>query len=256
MDEDLINQFILWKPLKAASIMMYLLVLVLLPFSQFWAAIMLFAIICLWSRIPALITMFLNDLEVIDFFTVMLAIHVGGLFAGIFGASMMLFSRIFGPNEWLPYTIKDATSIFAGGLATPFVFAMTGSPLYTLYIFTAIRYSTYLILTLIFEPQELLFELGISAANIVVAVLSNTLVMSFFEDSLSRIFEGGLHFSITLFAFTTLVMGGFYLTGIAARRFEQKRQELVSAGEEEEFKPPFWALDEESKPAPRFVKTD
>ena len=99
-----INEIILWKPLKVVSFIIFILVILLIPVSKFAAMVTLFALICLWSRIPCLVSMYTKDLDVIDFFVVMLGIHVGGVFGGIFGASVMMFSRIFGPNEWFVYT--------------------------------------------------------------------------------------------------------------------------------------------------------
>jgi hypothetical protein len=167
--------------------------------------------------------MFTKDLEVIDFFTVMLAIRAGGVLAGIFGASIMLFSRLFGPNEWYLYTIKDAICLLVGGLTSPLVFTITRSPLLTLYIFTIQRYVLYLILTIIIEPEYLGLELGLSATGATTAYLSNTLIMRFFEKPLNKAFEGGLHFSWELLLYTTLVIGAFYGISKAAKWYEIRR---------------------------------
>lgn len=256
MEEDIINQFVLWKPIKIVSVMIYVIILLVFPFSQFWATIILFGLICFWSRIPCLISMFTKDLEVIDFFVVALALHIGGVFAGIFGAVIMLFSRLFGPNEWYMYTIKDAICLLVCGILTPLIFLIWGSQLYTLYTFTIVRYVLYIILTIILEPEYLTLELGLCAACILEAFLTNTLMDRFFGNALNSVLERGVQFNLTLFFFATVVIGFFYFVSRAAKWLEVRRMKKVEAGLEPEEKPPFWSFDEDAKPIPRFVKTD
>jgi hypothetical protein len=253
--DDIINQFVLWKPIKITSAIIYALILILLPFSSFWATILLFALICFWSRIPCLVSVFTKDLECIDFFTVLLAIHVGGVFGGIFGAAIMLFSRIFGPNEWYLYTIKDAIAILIGGLMTPLLFVLLDNPLYTMYCFTLIRYAVYLILTVMLEPEYLGLELGLCFSGIFVAYFSNTIMMTLFAEPLSKMLAEGVTFDITLFIFATSVVGFYYLASRLARWLEARMVKKVEAGLEPQRKPPFYMLDAEAKKMPLFVKT-
>ncbi len=225
MEDDLINQFVLWKPIKYVSALIYILILLLLPINTFWSVIMLFGLIAFWSRIPCMISAFTKDLEVVDFFTVLIAIHVGGLFGGLFGLTIMFFSRIFGPREWFLYTLKDALSIFVGGLLSPWLYALWGNnALYTIYTFTVIRYVMYLLLTLILEPEVIGMEIGISISSIFVAYISNTLVMKFFEKTLSKVFENGTQFSLELFIFSTAIVGFFYGVSRFARWLEARKQ--------------------------------
>ncbi|MBT3298563.1 hypothetical protein HN385_06560 [archaeon] len=208
----IIEEFVLWKPLKVVSFIMYILVVMLIPISQFWSVILLFALICLWSRIPCLISMFTKDLDVIDFFVVMLAIHVGGIFAGIFGFTIMMFSRIFGPREWFLYTFKDATSMMICGFMTPLFYATTGSSaLLSLYAFTITRWIIYLFLTVILEPEAMGLELSLCTLGSLKSYLYNTFVMKSFEKHLEKVFLGGVHFSIGLFLAATAVVGIFLL---------------------------------------------
>jgi hypothetical protein len=254
MSEGLMSQYILWKPVKIVSIIIYSVIFIFYPFNTFWATILLFALIAFWSRIPCLISPFTKDFEVVDFFTVMLAIHVGGIFGGIFGATILLFSRVFGPNEYILYTVKDSICLLVGGILTPFFFSMTGSALYTIYLFTAVRYAGYLILTLLIEPQFFMLELGYCAAGIGVAYLSNTLIMKLFEAPLSNAFEGGLHFDITIFLFATLVIFFFYGASRFAKWFEQRQVEKARAEGSVYEKFPFYMLDADAKKGPLFVR--
>jgi hypothetical protein len=217
---SILDEIVLWKPLKAVSLMIYTIVILLIPISQFWSVIILFALICLWSRLPCLVSMFTKDLDVIDFFVVMLAINIGGLFAGIFGLIIMLFSRIFGPHEYFLYTVKDSISLLICGCLTPAIYAGLGSMLYTFYAFTIIRYILYVILTLIIEPENIALELGLCLMDLPKVYLYNTFIMSSFEGLLMTVFEGGVHFSLGLFLFATGIVGFFFFLGKIGGLFE------------------------------------
>jgi hypothetical protein len=206
-----INEIILWKPLKVVSVIIFLVALLLIPMSSFWAMITLFVLICLWSRVPCLISMFTKDLDVIDFFVVMLGIHVGGIFGGLFGGIVMMFTRIFGPNEWFLYTIKDSISLVICGFLTPLFYSMFGSALYTLYAFTALRWVIYLILTAILEPEYMGLELMLCTIGGFKSYLYNTFVMNTFEGHLTNLFIGGVKFNMGLLLFTGSIIGVFFL---------------------------------------------
>ena len=216
------DQYVLWEPLKLVSFIAYILLIIVLPFSSFWSVIILFGIICLWSRVPCLISKFTKDLDVIDFFVVMLAIHVGGFFGGFFGFSIMLFSRLFGPNEWYLYSIKDAIGMFFAGLLTPWFYSLFGSALYALYAFTFVRWTIYIILTVIIEPEYLGLEISLCSVGSIKSYLYNTLVMKSFEGHLKKVFMGGVNFSVGLFLFATGVIAFFVLLSKFAKWVEKK----------------------------------
>ncbi len=139
--------------------------------------------------------MFTKDLDVVDFFVVMLAINVGGVFGGVFGLIIMLFSRIFGPNEWILYTIKDAVSICIGGMLTPWFYSIfENNALYTSYAFTVFRWTLYIILTVIFEFEAMSLEISLCTIGSLKSYLYNTFVMKTFEPFLVTVFIVGSSF--------------------------------------------------------------
>ena len=219
---SIIDQFVLWKPLKIVSFVIYALILLFIPMSSFVSVILLFVLICLWSRVSCFISKYTKDLDVIDF-VVMLAINHNGIFAGIFGFSVMLFSRIFGPREWPLYTLKDAISIMICGFLTPTIYAATGSALTTMIIFTIIRYALYIVLTVVMEPGALGLEIGICSVSIFIAFIYNTFIMGMFEGMLSKVFEGGVHFSIGLFLVATGVVALFFVVSKIGGWLEEKK---------------------------------
>ena len=176
-----------------------------------------------------MISNFTKDLEVIDFFTVLLSIHIGGVNGGLFGFSTMLFSRLFGPREWLPFTIKDSVSLFIGGVATPLVYLLTGhNILYTLYAFTIIRYTVYLILTHFFEHDAMRVELGYSLVGLPVGLISNTIMDRLFSSKLDRLLENGLKLDWGVLLFCTAIIAGTILFSRGMAWIEARRQKEES----------------------------
>jgi len=208
-------QLILWGPLIKTTIGLYLIVILLAAVFPPAATILMFAILCLWSRVPCMLSNFTKDMDVIDFFAVLLAVNLGGLFAGIFGFVLMWFSRIFGPAEDLEYTLKESITFFIAGLLTPFFYILTGKNiLLTMYCFTLFgRYGVYLIQDLIVSPGLFWLDLGYIAVGIPIAYFSNTILISIFGDGLDRLFDSGLQLSGGLLIFMTIVVICFYVIG-------------------------------------------
>ena len=201
-------EIIRFEALKWTTLAMFVVSVILIFVHPIAATILMFSIVCLWSRVPALISAFTKDLEVIDFFTVYVALSMGGWVGGLFGAANMLFSRLYGPLEWPWYTVKDAISLFICGLATPIVYTWTGGNiLITMYSFTAIRYASYLILTVFLEPGALMLEIGICSVSVFVAILSNTITVSIFGAVISSILDTGLQVNLTLIGFIIAILG-------------------------------------------------
>lgn len=218
-----LEKLILWKPLYKTTIVLYVLVfLLMIPAPQI-ATLLLFAIVAMWSRIPALMTIFTKDVECVDFLTVIIAIHMGGLTGAIFGSSIILFTRIFGPTEDLDYTIKESVCFFAGAFVSLGVFKLTGNVTITMFSFTFIRYTLYPCLTLVTQPGKVFMDLVILSVSAPIAVFSNLLLLRLTGPALDRIFAKGAIVSWELLLFVTAIIGGFFLVSKFMAREEEKR---------------------------------
>ncbi|MBR9700162.1 hypothetical protein GOV09_06920 [Candidatus Woesearchaeota archaeon] len=221
--------FIRWKPLITTTIVMYILVLLFWAIYQPIATILLISILCLWSRVPAMVSWFTKDTDVIDFFTVFIALNVGGLWGGVFAWTVFMFSRFFGPVEDFEYTIKDANAFFIGGLLTPFFFTITGGNLLlTIYFFTIFgRYAVYLFQDLVFTPAKIILDAGLILVGIPIAYFSNTFLVTAFGDTLNDIFRTGMKVNIGLFLTVTGLVLFFFIITRFIEKGEQKIQSKV-----------------------------
>lgn len=228
-----LENLILWKPLQRTTVIMYLLVLLLAFPAPKIATLLLFAIVALWSRVPAMMTMFTRDTEVVDFFTVIISLNMGPLIGGIFGAGLILFSRIFGPLEDLDYTFKESICFFVGAFFSYYVYAWAGANvMITMFSFTFIRYAFYPVLDLITTPNKVFLTLIILAISAPVAVVSNLLWVNLFGDALNRIFEKGAVISWELLLFVTGAVLVFFFASKFLFREEQKRVETYGVGDD------------------------
>ena len=119
------------------------------------------------------------------------------------------------------YTLKDSISLMICGFLTPAFYSMTGSALYTLYAFTVLRWIIYLGLTAVLEPDYMALEITLCTVGGLKSFLYNTFVMKSFEKHLTKLFTGGVHFSLGLFFFTGLIIFGFFFVAKAGNYLEK-----------------------------------
>lgn len=202
-----------WTELYYASFAIFGLILFSAVFEPFWAAILSFVLVCLWSRVPCMMSDYAKDLEVVDFFTVLVAVNLGGQVGAFFGAGNLWFSRLFGKIEHPIYTFNDSVAFAVSGLLTPWVYGYWhGNLLLTMYTFTAIRYIVYFLVALITSGEMIVYEVQLLLMGIFVAYMSNTALVYLFGDYVTRLFTKGLGLDWGLFGFIIVVLGLAYLS--------------------------------------------
>lgn len=175
-----------------------------------YATFLLFAYIALWSRIPCMVSDFTKDLDVIDFFAVLIATQLNstfsGLYAAIFSVIVMMFSRIFGPDEDIMITLIESISFFIGSLLTPVIYHLTGHNLFLTLIFFTVQRYLYGMIIVIFFMRNLLFLATLSIfLGFPIAYIMNKITTLVFGPFLSSVFETGFAFNLPLFIFATIL---------------------------------------------------
>ncbi len=207
---------ILWGPFQVICFTLFLLIILIYPFNSSIATILLFWYISLWSRIPTLVSDFTKDLDVLDFFTVIIAVHIhtvyAGLFAGIFASSLWMLSRVFGPDEPFDFTISESIAFFFAGFFSPLIYSLTGNLLLTMFIFTAIRYVGIFVLVAIFFRNHALYAGITLLVGIPIAFTMNKIMITFLAPFFGTVFDTGLKFNLPLFLFGgMLTIGAYYI---------------------------------------------
>lgn len=195
---DWSDKTIRWAPLYFASVSIFFLSLLARAFDPLLSSLLLLFLFGFLSRVPCMVSDFTKDMEFVDFLTVMTAVSLGGVWGGLFGASILLFSRLFnsgsdgGYSEHPGYTVMEAFDFLLIGSVSGLLYSVfNGSLLYTMYAFTALRYGLTVLFTLLFAPSYLFYCLQLLAVGAVVAYTTNTVSVLLFGDYLVSILRAG-----------------------------------------------------------------
>lgn len=210
---DFSSKTIRWGALYYTSLVVFALILLFSLLNPFVVTILSFALLALWSRVPCMTNDITKDLEVVDLFTILIALNIGRFGGGLFGLSLMLFSRIYnkgeqgGYSETPIYTIIDAFSLFLVGLLAPNIYSLMGNSLvYSLYVSTAIRYVLGYAELAIFVPSEFFYWFRLVIPALATAYAFNTVSAIVLGDYVSGLLKSGLSvpWGLVLFFFVVL----------------------------------------------------
>ncbi|MFT4303673.1 MAG: hypothetical protein ACMXYG_03845 [Candidatus Woesearchaeota archaeon] len=206
-----------WPIIIFVTGLSYIFMILFLPFNVLYSTIILFGIISFWSRLPGVgmhspfYVLYLLDF--VDFFSLIIAINVGGLEGGIFSVITNMGSRFVGVTpSWLGVT-KDSIAQFCTCLVIPYVHILLGGDI----ILSMVWYSV--IRLIWFFPMRLLpVETTFSQFLVVLStsggalIVINAIYAKLFGDFLDNLMKAGAQFSFILFLFVTVVILIFYIS--------------------------------------------
>ncbi len=148
-----------------------------------------------------------QNLAMNDLFTLIISTNGGWLVGSLFGVFGIMFARIFGPNEWFPYSLRAAISVFVAGATVPLILNFTGDLNVTaVYWFEGVLYATYYALVLIFWREEIGLELVILPAVIFFDFFMNAFLINVFGETLSNMMISGLGSGWPFIIFSGLIL--------------------------------------------------
>lgn len=223
-----------WPIIIFFTIILYILTIVALPFSTVYATIFLFALIAYWSRLPGVGTyhpfFILYQADLVDIFTLFVAIHVGVFEAIIFTVFCNLSSRAAGIYPPWQGVIKDAIIQSVIAMMVPLLYVIVDGNIFALVaIYTILRSLGFFIFGFIWPmfsiPQLLFIESGAAIAVFVVNMFYAKLFGTFFENLLQK----GVAFSWTLFLFATIVIliVSVIFFGLSPRKLSRKAKKVA-----------------------------
>jgi hypothetical protein len=206
-----------WPLVLITTVVLYALIIITLPFNAVYATLFLFALIGFWSRLPGVGIphpgLFLYMADLIDVFSIIIALNLGGFAAASFVTFGNLWSRACGVfPEWLG-VMKDTVGQSITCFLMPVIYAFLGGNLVMVAIaYTIIREIFFLSFT-VFLPtrslvHQIMTEIGVLSSLIIINSLYMKLFGSFFDDLLGK----GVTFSWPLFLFATAVILVLYIT--------------------------------------------
>ncbi|PLW80474.1 hypothetical protein C0585_02150 [Candidatus Woesearchaeota archaeon] len=211
-----------WDLVKKTTISSYILLIIFLPLNPIWSTVLLFSIVAIWSRLPGMATPHIGDwilmLDLVDFFSMIIAINIGGVEAAIFSIIVNIGSKIMGEHgNWL-LAIKDMIAVALTCMMIPYVHLITSNIQITMALFTVIR-------NLWFIPMQVLMPavswgkfwmLRIVWSSGLFVI--NNLYSRFFGEFFDGLLKTGVNFSWSLFLLVTSVLVG---VGIYKKYFKK-----------------------------------
>ncbi len=202
---------IFWPLVFAFTGICYSLLLLFLPFNQAAATVMLFAIISFWSRLPGVgiphpfYVLYMADF--VDFFSLIIAINVGGLTGGIFAFSINILSRLSGVYpDWITVS-KDAIAQFFVCLIIPFIYIAIGGDIFLSMIWYSVL-RMFMFFPLRILPNKYPFPQAV--VNIILGgigvLIVNAAYARLFGGYFDSLLQGGFRFNWLLFLFVTAVI--------------------------------------------------
>lgn len=200
-----------WPIVIVITIVLYVLTIITLPFNSQTATIFLFALIAYWSRLPGVGVInplnFLYYMDVVDIFSMLVAVYVGPMQAIFFTLFCNYATRAVGIYPHWAMVIKDGISQSMVCLVIPFVYTLLGGNITsTVIAYTLLRTVGFFLLWIVWRPWGLIKQLSIQISETAVALAINILYSKIFGNFISNLLQAGVEFNWVLFLFASLVV--------------------------------------------------
>jgi hypothetical protein len=198
------------------SITLYVGIIILLPFNQTASIILLFALVSFWSRLPGVgindPTWIIYCFDLIDMFSMIIAINVGGIYGGVFAALTNIVPRFCGFYPVWISVLYDALAQCIVCLAMPFIYHISGGDLInSMIIYTVLRIIIIMPISFFLNPRPVgqwILEWITSIFGLFIANLFWTRI---FGSHMNKLLEQGARFDWLLFLVVSLIIAIFYL---------------------------------------------
>ncbi|MBT3464727.1 hypothetical protein HOD20_04250 [archaeon] len=200
-----------WRMVKAITIISYIFIIFNLPFNPATSSIILFGLIAFWSRLPGVGTPppgdWLAMLDVVDIFSLIIAINISGMKGAIFSLVINISSRVVGSfPSWIS-VLKDTVAQFVVCLIVPFIYNLVGQNIIVTTIwYSILRFIIVFALRVFYAESPWFFAVfAIIGAGIVQAFI-NSFYAGLFGNFFDNLLKSGIKFSWILFLFATVVI--------------------------------------------------
>ncbi len=202
-----------WPFVLVTTIVLYILIIVSFPFNRQASTVFLFLLIAYWSRLPGcgIPTPFfvLYQADLVDMFSLIVAINIGGVQGAMFSIFGNFASRAAGVFPPWAGVINDAASQSVICMFIGFVHSFTGNIFVTMMVYTVIRRLGFIVgyfLSAGAYGSPVYFFLILWPGATAVSLLINGFYAKYFGFFLDGILKEGVKFNWPLFLFATLLI--------------------------------------------------
>ena len=206
-----------WPLVLFTTVGLYVLIILTLPFNAIYATIFLFTLIAFWSRMPGVGMphpfYILYNADVVDIFTLIIAINLGPMQAVVFSLFCNYVSRMCGVYPDWAGVIQDSVYMSLFALIAPILNVVAGGDLVLVILIYSVVRPIYFFLMNFLWPrssviERLITSIGAGFCVFIINAFYAKVFGSFFENLLQK----GVAFSWTLFLFASLVILIFAVT--------------------------------------------
>ncbi|MCB9359556.1 hypothetical protein H6503_06515 [Candidatus Woesearchaeota archaeon] len=193
----------------------------LLPFSITGSVILLFTLIAFWSRLPGIAIAtplwILYMIDLVDLFSMIVAINVGGFAGAVIAAFCNLVPRIAGITPPWSDVIKDTIIQPMICLVIPFIYSFVQDLAACMVIYTLLRQLGFFIANFVYPehgsfPQFLVIFVSYTSTQTFINYLYGKYFGGFFDGLLNS----GVSFNIWLLLFATACL--IFVNGITTTK--------------------------------------
>lgn len=221
-----------WPLVNFVTTTLYILMLITLPFSRIYSAVFLFALIGFWSRLPGvaipspLYILYLADF--IDFFTVIITIHLGPMEGAVFSFSLNIVSRMCGNFPYWMGVIKDSAAQAIACFAVPLIYSLSGGNIVmTMTIYTVLRALLFFPMRIIPDGTSWVYFIFYDMIGATIAMTGiNIFYAKIFGSYIDSLLQQGLKFNWMFFLIITAII--YVLRKKAAKQTEQRFKSIPS----------------------------
>jgi len=202
-----------WPLVFVTTLVLYILIVVAFPFNKQASTVFLFLLIAYWSRLPGcgIPTPFfvLYQADLVDMFSLIVAINIGGPYGAVFSILGNIMSRAAGVFPPWAGVINDAASQSVICMFIGFIHALTGNIFVTMMFYTVIRRLGFIVGYFLSggaygSPVYFFFILWPGATA--VSLLINGFYAKYFGFFLDEVLKQGVQFNWPLFIAATIVI--------------------------------------------------
>jgi len=187
------------------------LIIITLPFNAIYATIFLFALIAFWSRMPGVGMphpfYILYNADVVDIFTLIIAINLGPVQAILFSLFCNYSSRMCGVYPDWAGVIQDSIYMSIFALIAPLLSIIVGGDLIlVILIYTIIRPIYFFLMNFLWPRSSVIQRIITSVGAGFCIFIINAFYAKVFGDFFENLLQKGVAFSWILFLFATVVI--------------------------------------------------
>lgn len=196
------------KPLYIISVLMFVISLVLIPFSTKWSILVIIALTILWTRVPGAINVFLQTLAIYPMMVFIISATIGRGTGILFLMIAMWGTRFFRPEEWVPYNIRATVSGLVAIALVPTIIGLAGGiNVMAFFFYLLIDYIVYYLEVFVLFNEEIPLELAILPSGILFEFVLGIAFFKAFGGQLSSLLLNGIQSGWPYLIFTLLILG-------------------------------------------------